>query len=523
MHASFVTLGQLIKFAYDATGVLPRKRSEQTGLKEKDIKRIQKQLERLVDEDGSLMERYEELIQSFASELRSTIPNVKVNAVIGEILMDLFEVYQAVVCKEGTYSPPVDSVHWFCREHAIPRLALSIQKHTLSFNVTGEGFLLPPDADWYLPTISDTQIQWPLGKVISWIYAQYRISQTQFHRPGKVAMQDDPKGGQYLENASNWLTGEAFPSWSGLRWNFSQSIDRLNHAEAPYRRQVSANEKESILYVLFLARLSTYVTKQLHDAYGIEALSDMLEQFKRHRDLLSAELKTFKDSTNNYVQQSGAKGADADRIWYAATNKHWQWLSDRALACGIAIQPLVEVSVDHSIPESLIAQLSDQHGEYMVHSTLDKVRSSHIINVPPGFMAALIKGCELKDSNATKDADIEAYALELNDIGLNVNLEWMLHWNRAVLRYRDFQDDEAFLHIEKAFNLAQYTAGKFQYEIVNQFIELAAKTKNWKKFKKGVAWANFLGLSVRWLRGKEPSDENLRNVFDCMKPVRYPI
>ena len=39
MHASFVSLGQPIKSAYDATKVLPRKRAERTGLNEMDIKR----------------------------------------------------------------------------------------------------------------------------------------------------------------------------------------------------------------------------------------------------------------------------------------------------------------------------------------------------------------------------------------------------------------------------------------------------------------------------------------------------
>ena len=46
MQASFASLGQLVKFAYDATGVLPKKRDEKTALTDKDVKRIQKQLEK---------------------------------------------------------------------------------------------------------------------------------------------------------------------------------------------------------------------------------------------------------------------------------------------------------------------------------------------------------------------------------------------------------------------------------------------------------------------------------------------
>ena len=69
--------------------------------------------------------------------------------------------------------------------------------------------------------------------------------------------------------------------------------------------------------------------------------------------------------------------------------------------------------------------------------------------------------------------------------------------------------------------LAKYSAGQNQYEIVNQFIELAAKNNNWKSFKKGVFWANYLGISVRWLRKDEPTEENLRGVFELMKNSHF--
>lgn len=183
MYASFVTLGQLFKFAYDAIGILSRKHSKEDGLSEKDVKRLTKQLERLVNEEGDLNGNSQELIRSLAFELTGTIPNFKINNAIGETLFDLLEVYTSVIRDEGTFLPPKESVRWFCRTHAIPRLVLSARKHSIRFNIASEEFPVPEEANWYLPTLSEEAIIWPLEKVLSWIYRQCQTNRTEFHIP----------------------------------------------------------------------------------------------------------------------------------------------------------------------------------------------------------------------------------------------------------------------------------------------------------------------------------------------------
>jgi len=64
--------------------------------------------------------------------------------------MDLFDVYNLVIRTEGTYLSERDSVRWFCRAYAVPRLVFSVRKHLLRFNAMSEGLLTPPEADWYL-------------------------------------------------------------------------------------------------------------------------------------------------------------------------------------------------------------------------------------------------------------------------------------------------------------------------------------------------------------------------------------
>ncbi|WP_272971322.1 hypothetical protein [Comamonas terrigena] len=522
MHASFVSLGQLIKFAYDATGVLPRKRTEKTGLNEKEIKRIQKQLERLVEEEGSLMDRCGELIQKLSYELAGTIQNPKVSFALGESMIDLLDVYNHVVRDEGTYLSPKDSLRWFCGAYAIPRLVLSIQKHVLRCNIAAEGLIAPPENDWYLPDISGDSIIWPLDKAMQWVYAHCQTSRTQFHSAGKVVNQDDPELRQNLENASNWQSGETLPSWLGLHWNFSRSMDRLVAADGTYQRAISAKERESILYVLFLARLSTYVSKKMKDAYGSKILTEMVERFKRQRDWLAADLQIFKAQTVEFIAQHEVPEKEHNSVWFELSNRYWSWFSDRARHCGATMQELLVACDDHIIPEVKVAQLCTQYSDYTVRSALDSLTSASDLKMNlGGFPEALFKGFDLKKSITTTKDDVAAYEAEVREKGLLNSLEWMVHWNRALLHYRKHEDKDAFRHIENAFELAKYSAGHKQYEIVNQFIELAAKNNNWKSFKNGVFWANYLGISVRWLRKDEPKDDNLRGVFELMKNTNF--
>ena len=80
--------------------------------------------------------------------------------------------------------------------------------------------------------------------------------------------------------------------------------------------------------------------------------------------------------------------------------------------------------------------------------------------------------------------------------------------------------------VRKSFaNMAKYTAGEYQYLLVNQYIEVMAKTRQWRPFKKGVLWACYLGVSVRWLREDKPTTDNLKRVYELMgmKQMNYPV
>lgn len=93
-------------------------------------------------------------------------------------------------------------------------------------------------------------------------------------------------------------------------------------------------------------------------------------------------------------------------------------------------------------------------------------------------------------------------------------------WLRAVYHYRQGEFVAALGHYQVAFEYAKYRAGKYQYDLVNQFTEVAAKNDSRRRFKKGIEWAQYLDIKVRWLRN-EPTEEKLNYVYGMLKIARY--
>lgn len=83
--------------------------------------------------------------------------------------------------------------------------------------------------------------------------------------------------------------------------------------------------------------------------------------------------------------------------------------------------------------------------------------------------------------------------------------------------------DLAPMSFETAFQKAKYKAGMNQYKLLNHYIETAAKLDNRKAFNKGLQWANYIGIEVRWLRDKEQTEQNIDFAYACLRHGRYAI
>ena len=519
---SFPTLGQVIRFAFDACGVLPRKRGERDGMTEQDKKGIQKRLQRLATEEGKLLENGNAAIAELGALLTGTVAPKKAVIALGGVLLDLFDVYHAVVRSEGTYLSERDTIGWFCRAYAIPRLVVSVRKHLLRLNLAAEGLRIPSEPDWYLPTVTDKGVKWPLEKALTWAYRVCDTKQTHFHFPGKDAESECPEQTANLENAREWCKGRGTPSWNSLHWNVSRSFERLASVEGnKYRRDIPAALRENIHLVLFVARLTTDVSKTIAATLGADALAELVAQYRRHDSWLQPDLKAFGQEVDRYRVEMLGTGLTGDEAWLELSEPYWRWFSDRSKTCGMEMQRLLDQYGEPSLPEETIRALVAHYREYPVRFIVEHLAVCAEIQVPSEFAEGLLAGLELKSRPDCNDEEIDRYEASLTHGDLAAQLAWMVPWLRGVVRYRREEYEEAFPYFEQAFERAKYSAGQNQYMLVNQYIELAAKMDRWRSFKKGVEWAIYLGQPVRWLREKPPIEENLLFVFEVMKMARY--
>ena len=143
--------------------------------------------------------------------------------------------------------------------------------------------------------------------------------------------------------------------------------------------------------------------------------------------------------------------------------------------------------------------------------------------IPQKFVELLFKGFALKKNNASMLTELVGYQKVVKDNGLYGQLEWLCNWILGVYYYRQKEYEIALPYYQRAFEAAKYSAGKDQYLLINQYIEVCAKNDKWVDFKKGIAWANYIGIEVRWYRGIDESNEPLKNTYQMMKIANYPI
>lgn len=516
----FATQGELAKLAYDAFGVLPRKGAQRTskeasrdGIDETQKKAIQKQLARLAEEEGGLLLNFGQVIQTLSSILTAYLPSIQIMSAIGDPLDDLLEAYSRLVREEGTYLSKAETLRYFISTKAIPLLVVSLNQSLLKHRIVDMALDTPEDKFWYLPTVTeDGSLVLPLEKVMRWVYARCDLSQTQFHYPGKSPRSDNNTLQQNLDNAIKWTRGPRLPALPALFRNFEESFAAL----AQSGREIPKELQASVLVALMVARVSSYLAREITDAYDHQYLADVCYQFRDYALWIADDVNEFKAVLEEQIRQAESREI-AQAIWFAGWDRYWDFFYARLRGAAGTVQQLQETALG----EDGIEELKGRYGPFAVLSIQDLIQRHSAFPPPHGFAELLFKGFDLKSSPATQLNQIDDYAAQVSSFGLDEQLCWMVPWLRGVYHYRKEEFEAAMPHFQTAFENAKYRAGKNQYKLVNQYVEVAAKNDDRRGFKKGIDWAQYLGIEVRWLRNDEPTEEKLDFVYYVMQKARY--
>lgn len=509
----FATQGELVKFAFNAFGVMAgNQHTDLSGLDETQKGTIQKQLSRLAKEKGMLLPNFGEAIRNLSYILTAYLPNIQLIETVGDCLFDLHEAYSALVCQEGTFLNKQETLRYFISKHAIPVLVVSLNKSLFTRGLIDCELSTPDDKFWYLPTVDDGRIELPLAKVMRWAYERCGTSQTQFHFPGMSAKSDNHELQQNLASAGKWARGTSLPALPTLLHNFKESF------RAQYEKgfEVPRQLQVSILVALAVARVASYVIRELEAVYGASYLEEVCKQYCDYATWIADDVNELKAELTSVMQR-----ADSLETWFRVCTHYWFFFNENQLDAIETMQRLQNARRGQPIPSDVIEELQHKYGRFAVLVPLDLAKRQMQFVPPEGFGELLHRGFDLKNDETTQLRHIEEYAAQVTAYGLEELLCWMVPWLRAVFYYRQKCFQVAMGYFQTAFENAKYRAGENQYKLVNQYIEVSAKNDNRKGFKKGVEWAQYLGLEIRWLRKDEPTEEKLDFVFHMMKIARY--
>jgi hypothetical protein len=518
------SLGDITKALFDHAGVLPQKNDDSTVVgDEKTKKKIQTQLRRLAKEESELEKNLTSLLELLADLIFKATGDSKITCACMASVIDVLTQYLDLVRCDGTFLSKSESVKWLIKTKLLGRTILSYQKNTLKYNLAASNLLTPADCYWWLPDFTEQSIQWPISKAMNWIYSVCDTNQTHFHFPD-FGTTDNYRLSQNLENASRWTTGKNLPSWPSLLQNLVASVSAMETTTSnQHKRTVDGDILRSFKTILFIARFSTSVFIELERQFGRDFIIDITKHLRRQDRRLGKVHQNFKASLSKAINSSeNLNPATINRIWFDKTQEFWELTSEQLMQGSKSIDLRFREKYNSGFNRADIKFFLQRIEPFFLSPLLEEARENTIAMAPPLFLELLLEGLKLRNIPDINVENINQYTKRVNEAKLEDHLSWVINWMWATYHYRREEDQLALPYYFKAFEEAKYCGGQDQYLLVNQYIESCAKNRLWRDFKKGVAWANYLGIEVRWYRGIDESEERLKTTYEMLHIARYP-
>ena len=513
----FPTQGELIQFAFRFSGVLPEKQdaSLARGVTCDNVRRA---IDRLAMDDGKLEEKFERLLRMLGEMVGEHVEWPPVHQALGDVLGSVLEDYQSLLANEGTFLTRRETVRWLIRDRWASLVATTLAKSAAQWHPSVFLPMRPAGDTWFLPDFDGTGVVWPIRKALDWLYETDDVSRTQFHYPGRDADESDPQRRRDLENAENWASGRSLPSASALRHSLQQAL-----ADRP-EGLTALNDPSKVQCVqaaLFLARGSSAIWQTIVAEHGTEFASQVRALFLRQWRLLMTEMSKVERQIAREARAHGVAPDHPD----LRSDVFQGWAEETRYRSDRAQQDLqTHIASTGGFPaDSMLQQLAVDHGELALEFLTHSHRLGRLHECPPHFAEAFGEWDRLRQVDSHTFEDVDAFAARLRQQGLAEILCWMPPWLRFIRAYRAGDHEQAWSSIGQAYESARYRAGRPQYEIVSQFVEMAAKRGDAAAFRRGVHWARYIGLQIRWIRDAPLTRKNLQGAMVILGRATYGV
>lgn len=524
-HYTSPTLGDVAQYAVAASGVMPRKacdREDETEFDRSMAKTYQKRMQRLAKENCNLQEAFEGIAQLLTHSLGRYIRCPFWAEQIRELLNELYGSYASMVKRMGTMMNKQDTTRFFLTSYGVDVAVRSLARNWILL----QGYIYaapqPMEPCWYLPSNVEGEISTPLDKVLGWAYASCGLTLATFHDPIGVAG-DTTKLKQNERAVRSWKNRNHIPSLPALVNILEDSFQALSSVGKPVEQKL----QDGIVTCAVIARIITFISRDIKEQLGVEYLSDILCQARLYYGWMKVEINEYMNHLNQKVA-----AAVADHLVEGRTEDMARAEAFERVELGVKMAPhfwaffedkrhnASELLLSHRdseghVPGDIVQWIEGRYGAYAARIRSDAIGRWRI-DKPDQLDHYLQRALSMRDGKGLSLEAVETLHEQMKVAGVAERLPWLAHWLKGVVCYRKKDYGSASSHYTEAFQLAKYSAGDLQYPLVNQYLEVMAKTRQWKRFKQGARWANYLDIPVRWLRDKDPTEDNIRNAYGIL-------
>ena len=288
--AQFPSQGNLLKFIYNATGIIPSKKYFIVDT-EIDDKSLHKSLERLAKEEGDFLKHFEQHANEFRSAIHGLFANAIYSHTLYEPLIEIFQTYTQTVLTDHTYLEKKESLFYLIHNIFLQKATISIFQYQQCYSTFLDFSISPNKTFWYLQYKDTT----PLACVIQWIYDCENKSQAEFHNTFCEKYGGDlDQIEKDLASVNNWASSTVkLPAFSSILDVFNRAFKFHN---------IKEDRQQKYIFFLLIARFATYCLKSLYENYKKEDASDILKKLKIYLTLINSDYKQF--CSTNEVKRS---------------------------------------------------------------------------------------------------------------------------------------------------------------------------------------------------------------------------
>ncbi|MGM8886184.1 hypothetical protein ACS8FD_09590 [Psychrobacter sp. 1U2] len=499
--AQFPSQGDLLKFVYKATGIIPSKSKFIIDV-EIDNKSLYKSLNRLAREEGDFLKNFEEHANEFRSAIYGLFSNTMYSDTLSDPLIEIFQVYTQTVLTDHTYLERKESLLYLIHHIFLQRATISIFKYQHYYSVFLDAKVAPKSEFWFLDCESTT----PLACVINWIYDCEKKNLEVFHDNSEFSTDESiDQIDKDLVNVRNWLSGTVkLPPFSNI-------LDVFNRAFKVHK--IDDDKKDRYRFFLFIARFATYCLNSLVENYSQEEVARTLNKLKLYLGLITKDYEYLcsvidAHRTTRLTDAESSMGESYTKIQNVDffLNKSMEYQNFIAHHLNNIQVEYIKASSRSTKPQS--ESIHDIHREILKElSASSAAQYKFIIKffqdrlVPPNHEGYTenIKNCIYAYDVMKQRYNHRQWLNEYYEVGNDSVYPWLVHWVDGMKSFYSRDFESSLSSMRKAFETIRYSAGNRQIKFIEDYmlVALAQPNKNgniqgWKDFKLAFRWCVFM-------------------------------